>query len=100
MKPAACQCRQYLEGLLGYLEGFYDRTQPLQAQQKLYKPLEDFQQEFDQGRVSGWEDRGEGRSASEAEGQIDLEAFDSVDELLTLGQSHLSADCSQIIPMN
>ena len=37
--------------------------------------------------MAGWEDSGESRLASEAEGQIDLDAFESVEELLTLGAS-------------
>ena len=71
--------------MLGYLEGFYERTQPLQSLQKLYKELEGFEAEFEAGRIEGWEDRGEGKHASEAEGQIDLDAFDSTEELLTIG---------------
>lgn len=74
-----------MTALLGYLEGFYERTQPLQSLQKLYKELEGFEAEFDGGRVEGWEDRGEGKHASESEGQIDLDAFDSTEELLTIG---------------
>lgn len=51
----------------------------------IYKSLEDFDEEFEDGRIPGWEDRGEGKYATEAEGQIDLEAFASVEELLTIG---------------
>lgn len=68
-----------------YLESFYSRTQPLQSLQKLYKPMEDFEDHFEAGKVPGWENRGEGTSASSSEGQIDLQAFDSTEELLTIG---------------
>ena len=78
-------CRSYLESLLEYLQDFYVRTQPLQALDKVFKPLDSFDEDFEEGRVGGWEDSGESRLASEAEGQIDLDAFDSVEELLTLG---------------
>ena len=79
--------RDYLESLLEYLQSFYGRTQPLQALDKVFKHLEGFDEDFEEGRVAGWEDRGESRLASEAEGQIDLDAFESVEELLTLGVS-------------
>ena len=78
--------RIYLEGLLGYLEGFYERTQPLQILDKAYATLEDFSTQFEEGAVADWEDRGEGQLATEADVQIDLDAFDSVEELLTLGE--------------
>ena len=77
--------REYLTSLLTYLESFYTRTQPLQSLQKLFKPLEDFGERFEAGSVPEWEDRGEGRSARSSEGQIDLQAFDSTEELLTIG---------------
>ena len=85
-------CREYLASLLSYLESFYSRTQPLQSLQKLYKPLDDFEERFEAGSVPEWEDRGEGRSASSSEGQIDLHAFDSTEELLTIGK-HLFFGC-------
>lgn len=72
-----------------YLESFYARTQPLQSLQKLYKPLEAFEEQFEAGQIPGWEDRGEGHSASSSEGQIDLHAFDSTEELLTIGPTFL-----------
>lgn len=80
--------RDYLSSLTNYLEGFYERTQPLQALSKLYKPFEDFEEQFEAGNISGWEDRGDGQLSSAAEGQIDLHAFDSTEELLTIGEIH------------
>lgn len=87
-----------MEALLGYLESFYERTQPLQQLQRVYKPLEGFQADFEGGSVPGWEDRGEGRSVSEAEGQIDLDAFDTVEELLTIGNPPPIITCEICIP--
>ena len=81
--------REYLASLKEYLESFYTRTQPLQSLQKLYKSLEDFDEQFEAGKVPDWEDRGEGQQAISSEGQIDLHAFDSTEELLTIGESAL-----------
>ena len=70
-----------------YLESFFKRTQPLQILSKVYKELESFDEEFEEGRCPGWEDRGEGKQVTEAEGAIDLDAFDTVEELMTIGEA-------------
>lgn len=85
-----------MASLLGYLESFYTRTQPLQSLQKLYKPFEDFEEQFEAGRVPDWEDKGEGRLARSSEGQIDLQAFESTEELLTLGILFLNCIACQL----
>ncbi len=72
---------------MAYLESFYNRTQPLQSLQKVYKALEDFDEQFEGGGVPEWEDRGVGQQASDADGQLDLQAFDSTEELLTIGKT-------------
>ena len=71
-------CRDYLQALLGYLEQFYERTNPLGSLKKVYSKLEeDFDSAFEEGQLPGWEDRGN---------TIDLQAFDTVDELESLGR--------------
>lgn len=46
----------------------------------------DFAERWAAGAVEGWEDRGEGGAAAEgAAGALDLDAFDSADELEMLG---------------
>ena len=78
-------CREYLHGLLSYLEQFYERTNPLGSLKKVYSKLEgDFDSAFEDGQVPGWEDRGAGRVPGEQ--AIDLQAFDTVDELESLGK--------------
>ena len=76
-----------MAGLLEYLEGFHDRTQPLSSYDKAYAKLADFDDQWAAGGVVGWEDHGLGRGgggAAEA-ATIDLQAFESVEELETLG---------------
>ena len=80
------KCRDYIAGLLRYLEDFFKRTQPLQILAKVYKDLDSFDEEFESGKCPGWEDKGEGIQVSDDKGTIDLDAFASVEELLTLGE--------------
>ncbi len=88
-----CCChgtREYLQQLLSYLESFYQRTQPLASLSRQYSKLEeDLRHDWAEGTVPGWEDRGLGQqngSAAAADAAMDLEAFDSLEELETLGE--------------
>ena len=57
---------------------------------KVYSKLEgDFDSAFEEGQVPGWEDRGVGRVPGDEGNAIDLQAFDTVDELESLGELHL-----------
>lgn len=81
--------RQYLQDLLTYLEQFYDRTNPLGSLTKVYGKLGfDFDSAFEEGQVPGWEDRGAGKLPGLQGSAMDLQAFDTVDELESLGQHH------------
>ena len=145
--------RDYLGSLVGYLESFYERTQPLAQLSKQYDKVseeccracvrfacglfyrldqfhirrsavgaaerhvgwasprspalsalcrrlaqclpackscvqleKEFSEQWQAGVVAGWEDRGEGEQGdSAASGALDLDAFDSADELEMLG---------------
>lgn len=80
--------KDYVAALVGYLESFFERTQPLSQLSKHYDKLEaKFQERWQLGGVEGWEDRGEGSHAADAAagGALDLDAFDSADELEMLG---------------
>lgn len=82
--------RDYLGALLAYLESFYERTQPLTPLSKLYARLEDFEDRWESGQVVGWEQKGSAPGApATAAPQIDVDAFDSVEELETLGKGCL-----------
>jgi len=83
---AVC-CREYLQGLLGYLAQFYERTNPLGSLTKVYSKLEgEFESAFEEGQVPGWEDRGGGKLPGDQGNAMDLQAFDTVDELESLGK--------------
>lgn len=71
---------------MGYLESYYERTQPLSSLEKLYAKLAGFDERFEAGEVPGWADRGEGPSTNESSAIIDLAAFASVEEVETLGE--------------
>ena len=83
--------REYLEALLQYLQSFHARTQPLQSISKQLGKLEaEFAAEWKAGTVPGWAEAGEAGAAGEggqtiSGGAIDVEAFDSVEELEQLG---------------
>lgn len=86
--PAATSCRQYREyltSLVAYLESFYRRTQPLAQMHKQLGRLEaELEERWGPGQVQGWEDRGRGQLPP-AELPIDLEVFESPEELETIG---------------
>lgn len=73
--------------MLGYLEQFYERTSPLGSLTKVYSKLEgEFDTAFEEGQVPGWEDRGGGKLPGDQGNAMDLQAFDTVDELESLGE--------------
>ena len=94
--------RQYLQSLLSYLEQFYDRTNPLGSLNKVYGKLEgEFDSAFEEGQVPGWEDRGAGMLPGQQGSAMDLQAFDTVDELESLGQCHpASSPCCWLLQYN
>lgn len=92
------QYKQYIADLAGYLETFYQRSQPLAQFERQQQRLEDeFSARWEAGEVLGWEDRGAGDGGpaapeeETAEGALDLDAFDSADELEVLGADRLKA---------
>jgi hypothetical protein len=87
------QYRQYLESLLGYLDSFYQRTQPLAQADKQFGKLEaELEEKWGLGQVEGWEDRGRG-TLPPSELPIDLDVFESPEELETIGGGLLPAAC-------
>ncbi|KAK9906790.1 hypothetical protein WJX75_008099 [Coccomyxa subellipsoidea] len=81
--------REYLDGLLRYMESFHERTQPLGSLEKVYAKLGDFDALWAAGEVPGWADRGQGTAGEDASSAIDVAAFASVEELETLGPDRL-----------
>eukprot|EP00243_Klebsormidium_subtile_P004114 TRINITY_DN17896_c0_g1_i1.p2 TRINITY_DN17896_c0_g1~~TRINITY_DN17896_c0_g1_i1.p2 ORF type:complete len:517 (+),score=201.30 TRINITY_DN17896_c0_g1_i1:191-1741(+) len=83
------QYRDYLSSLLAYLRSFYERTEPLKDVTQLLSKVEtEFQNQWAAGSVSGWEGASEaGPKASE--NVLDVEAYDSVEELLEVGTERI-----------
>eukprot|EP00879_Flechtneria_rotunda_P009192 GHRR01009625.1.p1 GENE.GHRR01009625.1~~GHRR01009625.1.p1 ORF type:complete len:514 (+),score=175.71 GHRR01009625.1:1274-2815(+) len=94
--------REYLQRLLDYLLSFYERTQPLsQVHKQMAKLKDDIEAAWEQGQVPGWEDKGLGGIGDEAEVaaqqlSVDLETFDSPEELQTLGADQLKEKLAQL----
>ena len=84
----ASWCREYLRSLRDYLLGFLQRTQPLQdSAAQVAKADEQFEADWAAGAVPGWADAGRGGPpSSAAAGALDVDAFDSVEELVQLGE--------------
>ena len=84
----ASWCREYLRSLRDYLLGFLQRTQPLQdSAVQVAKADEQFEADWAAGAVPGWADAGRGGPpSSAAAGALDVDAFDSVEELVQLGE--------------
>ena len=80
--------REYLRSLRDYLLGFLQRTQPLQdSAAQVAKADEQFEADWAAGAVPGWADAGKGGPpATAAAGALDVDAFDSVEELVQLGE--------------
>ncbi|KIY97134.1 Splicing factor 3A subunit 3 [Monoraphidium neglectum] len=83
--------RQYVQQLLDYLISFYERTQPLaQLRRQLDKLEEELRGQFEAGAAPGWEDQGGAQGGATAEELgVDLEAFDSVEEVEIMGADRL-----------
>ena len=76
---------EYLTALSAYLLDFHRRSHPLQfIEPVLERSREAFAAAWDAGSVPGWEDRGMGHAAA-PEGSLDLDVFDTAEELQTLG---------------
>ncbi|KAF8066290.1 hypothetical protein HT031_002613 [Scenedesmus sp. PABB004] len=94
--------RQYLSSLLAYLTSFYERTQPLsQLSRQLDKLRDEVAAAFDAGQLPGWEDKGVGGPGGDAEAAAaqlssDLESFESVDELESMGAEQLKDKLAQL----
>jgi splicing factor 3A subunit 3 len=79
----------YLSALTAQLLDFRRRSAPLAfPEPMLAAAREAFAAAWDAGSVPGWEDRGVGHAAL-PEGVLDLDVFESADELLTLGPEAL-----------
>ena len=81
---SAWHLERNIETLISQADNLQPRkVVPCTAQ--VYAKLESYEEDWAAGRVPGWEDRVEGPAANGATAAIDLEAFEAVEELETLG---------------
>ncbi|KAL3689105.1 hypothetical protein R1sor_015414 [Riccia sorocarpa] len=91
--------REYILHLTEYLKSFFERTQPLQVLDKIFAKVEtDFETNWEAGTVDGWADKGlgNGQSSTIEEPMIDMEDYDSVEELIELGPDRLKEALSRL----
>lgn len=87
---ATRQYKEYLEHILEYLTYFLRRTEPLQDMQKIFTKLEnEFEEQWANGEVPGWENKGIEKEFVLQESEVDLDYYSSVEELAELGPEKL-----------
>uniref|UniRef100_A0ACD5VTM5 Uncharacterized protein n=1 Tax=Avena sativa TaxID=4498 RepID=A0ACD5VTM5_AVESA len=87
---ATRQYKEYLEHILEYLTYFLRRTEPLQDLQKIFTKLEsEFEEQWANGEVPGWENKGTEKESVVQESEVDLNFYNSVEELVVLGPEKL-----------
>ncbi|XP_003383664.1 PREDICTED: splicing factor 3A subunit 3-like [Amphimedon queenslandica] len=85
--------KKYLESLVDYLLGYIERVQPLVDQTELLiKIKKDFEEKWSQGTFPGWKkDSGTSALAKHSGASLDLTAFNSHEELMSLGLDRLKS---------
>ncbi|KAL5224566.1 hypothetical protein ABZP36_011205 [Zizania latifolia] len=86
----AWQYREYLEHILEYLTSFLYHTEPLQDIDKIFAKLEsEFDEQWANGGVPGWENKDPEKESAPQESVIDLDYYTTVEELVELGPEKL-----------
>ncbi|XP_073123674.1 splicing factor SF3a60 homolog [Henckelia pumila] len=85
------QYEEYMQKLLEYLVYFFERTEPLQDLERIFsKVVSDFEEQWSNGQVEGWENEGQENVAIPEQNQIiDLDYYGSVGELMIVGPEKL-----------
>ncbi|XP_072968725.1 splicing factor SF3a60 homolog [Typha angustifolia] len=84
------QYREYLEHILEYLISFLERTQPLQDLERIFSKLEnEFDEQWADGKVPGWENNDLENGHASQESVIDLDYYNTVEELMEVGPEKL-----------
>ncbi|KAG8062356.1 hypothetical protein GUJ93_ZPchr0003g18627 [Zizania palustris] len=84
------QYREYLEHILEYLTSFLYHTEPLQDIEKIFAKLEsEFEEQWANGGVPGWENKDPEKESAPQESVIDLDYYTTVEELVELGPEKL-----------
>ncbi|XP_013614275.1 PREDICTED: splicing factor 3A subunit 3 [Brassica oleracea var. oleracea] len=84
------QYKKYMEALLEYLVNFFQRTEPLQDLDKMLSKVEtDFEEQFADGKVVGWENHGQENEPQPQHSVIDLDYYTTAEELIEVGPEKL-----------
>ncbi|XP_010548951.1 PREDICTED: splicing factor SF3a60 homolog [Tarenaya hassleriana] len=85
------QYREYMENLMEYLIYFFQRTEPLEdLDRKLSEVVSDFEQKYADGKLEGWENRGqENGDVPPQHTVMDLDYYSTVEELMEIGPEKL-----------
>ncbi|KFK25019.1 hypothetical protein AALP_AA8G056400 [Arabis alpina] len=85
------QYRKYMEALLEYLIGFYQRTEPLRDLDRILSKVEtEFEEQYADGKVEGWENHGQENEVIPSHHTlIDLDYYTTVEELMDVGPEKL-----------
>ncbi|XP_021764140.1 splicing factor SF3a60 homolog [Chenopodium quinoa] len=84
------QYKEYIIELLEYLISFFERTEPLKDLDRIFsKVVNDFEEQWANGKVKGWENEGQENGHISQTALIDLDYYSTVDELLELGPEKL-----------
>ena len=83
--------RKYLESLLEYLYDFISRAKPLlDLEQEIKNAIADFEENWDTGSFPGWP-KESGSALAHSGAHLDLSAFSSAEELMSLGLDRLKS---------
>ncbi|XP_052199758.1 splicing factor SF3a60 homolog [Diospyros lotus] len=84
------QYGEYLEKLLEYLMYFFERTEPLQDLDRIFsKVTAEFEEQWANGNVQGWEKGQENGHVSAQPNVIDLDYYSTAEELMEVGPERL-----------
>eukprot|EP00112_Aurelia_sp_Birch-Aquarium-sp1_P016144 Seg3634.2 transcript_id=Seg3634.2/GoldUCD/mRNA.D3Y31 product="Splicing factor 3A subunit 3" protein_id=Seg3634.2/GoldUCD/D3Y31 len=83
--------RKYLEKLLDYMYAYISRSKPLlNVEQELDQVVLDFDEKWDAGNFPGWP-KESGSALAHSGAHLDLSAFSSAEELMSLGLDRLKS---------
>ena len=83
--------RKYLDSLLEYLYEYISRAKPLlNLEQEMKDAIADFEEKWDKGSFPGWP-KESGSALTHSGAHLDLSAFSSAEELMSLGLDRLKS---------
>lgn len=82
--------RDYIIDLLEYLISFFERTEPLKDLDRIFsKVITEFEEQWSNGKVEGWENEGQENGHVSQPTMIDLDYYSTVEELMEVGPEKL-----------